>query len=51
MDVAMLPPETDAPLIVDADAVASRERARELFQAIAGRHTQIIDDRRGVEHP
>ena len=43
------PSKHDSPLVIDADAVASRKVAREQFQTIAGRRTQI-GQQRGIMH-
>jgi len=43
MCIAILPTKTCAPLIVDTNAPLPYPIARQFFQLITGRHTQIID--------
>ena len=43
MCIAILPTKTCAPLIVDTNAPLPYPIARQFFQPITGRHTQIID--------
>ena len=40
--VPVLPAKADAPLIVDANTVLARAVAFELFESVAGRHTQVL---------
>jgi hypothetical protein len=40
--VGILPPKTDSPLIVDANAVLPGAIAFQLFQTIAGRAPQVV---------
>ena len=47
--VAFRPPEADAPLIVDANAVLSLSIATERFQAVAWRRAQEIKGVSGVD--
>lgn len=43
------PTETDAPLVIDADAPPAVAISGELFQAVAGRHAEEIEGCRGVQ--
>lgn len=47
--VAFTPPEAEAPLIVDADAVLTLTRAPQFFEAIARRHPKVIERHRRVQ--
>lgn len=47
---AIAPHETDPPLVVDANAVLSLSISAQCLQTIAGRHAQIRELLRGVEH-
>jgi hypothetical protein len=47
----VLPFETDAPLIVDTNAVLSGAVPFKRFQAICGRNPQVSEVLGGVEHP
>lgn len=49
-DIALLPAEADAPLIVDADAVLTTPIAFQRFQPIGRRDTQILETGSGIEH-
>ena len=40
--VTLLPPEADAPLVVDADAMLASTVTREPFQPVSRRDTQIV---------
>jgi hypothetical protein len=46
--IAILPPETDAPLIIDANAVLSRAIAFEFLQPIAWRRPEIVERFGGI---
>jgi len=48
---AVLPPKTDSPLVIDANAVLAGAIARELFQAIAGRDPQVLEVFGGINEP
>src|SRR5437867_7780491 len=48
--VAVGPPETDAPLLVDPDRVLSGPVTSERFQAIARRLPQVVEPRGRGEH-
>ena len=48
--IAVTPSEANAPLVIDADAVLALSVPRQLFEPIAGRHTQILHAARVVEH-
>lgn len=48
--VTVMPFETDAPLIIDADAVSARAVASEHLKMIGGRHTQILQRDGTIEH-
>src|SRR6185437_7541207 len=50
MAIAVPPEETDAPLVVDPDAVPAFAVAFQGFQAIRGRNTKIFQGRRSIEH-
>jgi len=41
--IAVLPPEADAPLIVDANTVLTGAIAFELFEAVPGRNAEVIE--------
>jgi hypothetical protein len=47
--VAVSPPEADAPLIVDADAVLAGSIAPQLLQPITRRHPEILEALGGIE--
>ena len=47
--VAVFPAETDAPLVVDADAVLAFPVAFERFEPVARRHAQVFKRRRCIE--
>src|SRR3989338_10638800 len=49
--IAAFPSETNAPLIIDANAVLPRAPPGKFLQTIARRHTKIRKLRRRVEHP
>jgi len=51
MHVAVMPFETNPPLIIDTDAALAFARRRQLFQAIGWRNTQIIQRLRVIQHP
>jgi hypothetical protein len=44
------PPETDSPLLIDANAPLPGPSTTKLFQAICRRHSQIADGPRLVKH-
>jgi hypothetical protein len=44
-----IPSETDAPLIVDPDAVLPFSFASQRLQPVAGRIAQIVDGQRGIQ--
>lgn len=46
--IAVLPAETNSPLIIDADAVLSGSITTELLEPIPGRHAQIRKCFRGI---
>ena len=48
--IAIIPPETDAVLIVDPNAVLASAVAFQFLEAIAGRTSQISQRRRLVQH-
>jgi hypothetical protein len=48
--VPVSPTETNAPLVVDSDAVAAGAVAAEPFQAIARRDAKVIERSRVVQH-
>jgi hypothetical protein len=50
VSVALSPLETDAPLIVDSDAVLTLTVTVQFLQAIAGRDTQVLQRLRVVQH-
>jgi len=45
----VFPDKTDAPLVVNADAVLARQVALEGFEAVAWRHTQVTQGFSGGE--
>ena len=47
---AIVPAETDPPLIIDPDAVLPRAIASKSFKAIARRHTEIVERIRRMHH-
>ena len=47
--MTVFPDETDAPLVVDADAVLAHPFALEGFEVIARRHTHVTQGFRGRE--
>ena len=47
--MAVLPPKTNAPLVVNADAVLSQPTALQSFQAVAGRHGHLAQFRSSVQ--
>lgn len=49
-DIAVVPAEADAPLVVDADAVLTTPIAFQRFQPIGRRDTQILETGSGIEH-
>ena len=49
--VAVIPPETDPPLTVDANAVLASTITSQALETIARWHAQVIDAGRGVQHP
>jgi hypothetical protein len=49
--IAAVPAKTDAPLLIDADAVPASPVALKRFQPVAGRHAQLVQGSRGVEYP
>jgi len=48
--IVVAPPKAHSPLIVDPDAVLTRAFARELLEAIAWRHAQVVEGLGRVEH-
>ena len=48
--IAMAPDKTDAPLLVDANAVLTCAVASERFQTVAGRHSQVLQCPSGMQH-
>jgi hypothetical protein len=50
VSVALSPLETDAPLIVDSDAVLTLTVTVQFLQAIAGRDAQVLQRLRVVQH-
>ncbi len=48
MGIAVPPPEADAPLIIDPDAMLASTVALELLQPVAGRHSQILQRLGGI---
>jgi hypothetical protein len=50
LPTAAIPPEDQAPLIVDADRMKARQVSAELLEAIAWRHPQIMIGSRIVDH-
>ena len=42
MRIAVVPAETDAPLVVDADAVLAIAVSFQCLQAVAGRYAQVV---------
>ena len=47
---AIVPAETDPPLIIDPDAVLPRAIAREPFEAVTRRYTEIVERIRRMHH-
>ena len=47
--VTTVPDETDAPLIVDPDAVLAPPITRERLETVAGRRSQVVERARVVE--
>ena len=47
--VIVFKPETNTPLVIDPDAPLSRPIATQLFQAVAGRVTQVVNAYRSVQ--
>jgi hypothetical protein len=45
------PAEADPPLLVDANAVLARPVTLELLESIRRRDSQVLQGRRGIEHP
>lgn len=50
MGVAMIPPETDSPLVVHSDTVFFVPFARKFFEMVAWWGAQVIDHRGRMEH-
>ena len=50
VSVTLSPLETDAPLIVDSDAVLTPTVTLKFLQAIAGRNAQVLQRLRVVQH-
>ena len=48
--IAVSPPETDPPLIIDANTVLAGAIAFQLLQAVAGRDPEILQPLGGVYH-
>lgn len=49
--IAVSPPKTDPPLVIDANTVLTGAIALELLQAIAGRDAEIVELLGGVHQP
>src|SRR3989344_9095952 len=49
--IAAFPSETNAPLIIEANAVLPRAPPGKFLQTIARRHAEIRELRRSIEHP
>lgn len=49
--VPILPPKTEAPLLIDPDAVLSMAVAPQSIEPVAGWHTQVIQVHDGIQHP
>src|SRR5271155_5337700 len=47
--VTVLPSETDAPLVINADAVLTRPIPKQSLEPVPGRHSQIIEGLRIVQ--
>jgi hypothetical protein len=47
--ISEFPPEADAPLIVDTNAVLACSRTRKSFQPIARRNSEVLDRIRGIQ--
>jgi hypothetical protein len=47
--VTVFPTETDTPLVVDTDAPLPCSIASQQFEAVAGRHSQLIEFARGID--
>jgi hypothetical protein len=50
ISVTLSPLETDAPLIIDSDAVLTPTGTMKFLQTIAGRDTQVLQRLRVVQH-
>ena len=48
--IAVAPSETNSPLLIDADRMLPPAIARQCFEAVSRRHTQILQTHNGVEH-
>ncbi len=48
--IAVLPDKTDAPLVIDADAVLARTVPGQFLEPIRRRYTQVVQRLRSVEH-
>lgn len=48
--VAILPDETDPPLVIDSNAVLSLAVSAQRFESVAGRHRQVMQFLGCVEH-
>ena len=44
------PGEADPPLLVDADAVLPGSVSAKCLKAVAGRHSEVVEDLGGVQH-
>jgi len=49
LDTIISPPEADAPLVVDSDAVLVLSRAFEEFKSVAWRYPETVDIRGGMK--
>jgi hypothetical protein len=47
--MSVLPPERDAILIIDPDAVSARLVSFQQLETVAGGNRQIVEPRRGIE--
>ena len=51
LGAAAVPHETDAPLVIDADAVLPGALPRKRFKSVRWRDAQVVQAPSGVEHP
>jgi hypothetical protein len=49
--IAVLPPEANAPLIVDANTVLAGTNPFELLQTVAGRDAKVLEPLGGIDDP